>query len=178
MKKEKKKLTNGPNDARCVVWARSRRHRPLKPSSSHRNLDRSKKIELVRKNKRKNLLMAQTTQDASFGPILVNAAHPSPPHLVKLTNGPNDVRHVVWAWSRRRRPLKPSSCCQKKRGNGANSHMYNICKNFLLRKCETQVLHSSYKCIYMVKYSGYLLYSEVSGFVRYLSWFQPVVVGF
>ena len=35
--------------------------------------------------------------------------------------GPKDVSHVVWAWSRRCRPLKPSSCCQKKRGNGANS---------------------------------------------------------
>src|ERR1700678_568174 len=78
MKKEKKKLTNGPNDARCVIWARSRRHRPLKPSLSHQNLDRSKEIELVRKNKRKSLLMAQTTQD------------------------------VIWARSRRHRPLKPS----------------------------------------------------------------------
>src|ERR1700678_3213824 len=87
MKKEKKKLTNGPNDARCVVWARSRRHRPLKPSSSHRNLDRSKKIELVRKNKRKNLLMAQTTRDTSFGPGLVDAAHLNPRRAVKRNEG-------------------------------------------------------------------------------------------
>ena len=31
-----------------------------------------------------NLLMAQTTQDASFGPVLVNAAHAGPPRLIKI----------------------------------------------------------------------------------------------
>jgi len=37
-----------------LLMARSRRRRPLKPSSSHQNLDRSKIIELVQKNTRKS----------------------------------------------------------------------------------------------------------------------------
>src|ERR1700678_364793 len=79
-------LNNGPNDARRIVWARSRRRHPLKPSSSHQNLDRSKIIELVQKNTRKG--------------------------RKSLTNGPNNARHVVWARARQRRPPRPSSSHQ------------------------------------------------------------------
>ena len=76
--------------------------------------------------------MAQTTRLASFGPVLVISARPSPLrrefcsleyiYIYKTfismknyarikkrrTNGPNDARRVVWARLARRRPFQPS----------------------------------------------------------------------
>ena len=66
--KKKETCTDGPNDTKRVVWARSRHHHPPKPSSCCQNTNRTENISQYKKNQRKKI-------KPSFGADLVIATH-------------------------------------------------------------------------------------------------------
>jgi hypothetical protein len=107
--------------------------------------------------------MAQTMCMASFEPVLLLLLLQLLPLLLLLLPHHLEPRLLLkWRWCRRWVPVLWRSQRIKYRRDGGIAtateggqqyHVYNICKNFFLRKCETGanfVVVLSYKCIYMV----------------------------
>jgi hypothetical protein len=142
-KRIKKRRTNDPNDTSGVVWARFRGSAfHLSPRRVYRRLQSVYAINhlLVSKKERKKLKdvpMAQTTRLASFEPVYVAAAQPSPsfkisiePKQNKYPLARNKKKHTkekktTYLWPKRRvwrrlGPFLPPSLClfhRRRRGS-------------------------------------------------------------